>query len=71
MHCVVVRTLLIAIRRFFDSYTRLASVWHKMLRFFCLEKFSDACHVNSSFRYHKYYPALHEDNAKNFAIFLL
>ena len=34
-----------------------------------LLEFSDACHVNSCFRYHKYYPALHEDNVKNFAIF--
>ena len=37
--------------------------------FFFLEKFSDACHVNSCFRYHQYYSALHEDNVKNFAIF--
>ena len=40
-----------------------------MVRFFGLEKFFDACHVNSSFRYDKYYPALREDNVKNFAIF--
>ena len=40
-----------------------------MLRFF-LEKFFDACHANSCFRYHKYYPVLHEDNTKKFAIFL-
>ena len=41
------------------------------VRFFFLEKFSGACHANSCFRYHKYYPTLHEDNVKNFAIFLL
>ena len=36
-----------------------------------LEKFSGACHANRCFRYHKYYLALHEDNAKNFAIFFV
>ena len=40
-----------------------------MVHFFFLEKFSEACHVNRCFRYQKYYPALHEDNVKNFAIF--
>ena len=47
MHCVVGHTLLIAIRRFFDSQTRLTTVWHKMVRFFCLEQFSDACRVTA------------------------
>ena len=39
--------------------------------FFFLEKVSGACHANSYFRYQKYYSALHEDNVKNCAIFLL
>ena len=47
-----------------------SAVWHKMSVFF-LEKFSCAFRANSCFRYHKYYPTLHEDKVKIFAIFLL
>ena len=39
-----------------------------MFRFFSRKVFR-RLPPNSCFRYHKYYPALHEDNVKNVAIF--
>ena len=53
--------------RFFETQDQLS----KMLLFFSYVKFSYACRANCCFRYHKYYPGLHEDNIKIFAIFLL
>ena len=41
------------------NWTRLAKCY-----FFFVRKIFQACRVNRSFRYHKYYPALQEDNLK-------
>ena len=72
MHCVVVRTLSqltllnrMQIFRFLDVFNNCLA---QNVTFSILEKFSDACHVNNCFRYHKRYPAMHEDYVKSLAI---